>query len=249
MRLGLGMVLLCALVVAAAPTALADWPHPVKWEQLDPASGNYQWSTITDTDSQMVADDFMCEETGWITDIEFYCIGALANVDALRVTFWWDVPGTVDEESHPGELIGDPIIVNPAGADGIGFKVIEVPEPVGIEAKVKINLPECDWFVQEEGNIYWIGIQGYASMYAWIVRDPEGLDTNYDDAVYVDKQGVLWHLGYDEDGRFDKYQGRLPDDWTSADMCFRLTGIPIPEPSLIALLGVAGLALLKRRRR
>ncbi len=247
MRLGLGMVLLCALVVATAPTALADWPHPVKWDQLDPPSGSYQWSTITDTDSQMVADDFMCDETGWITDIEFYAIGALADVDALRVTFWTDVPADEYEESRPGSLLSD-LTVNPADPDDplhLGFQVFQGG---GLEARVKINLPEKDWFVQQQDNIYWMGIQGFAGMYGWIVRDPVAC-TNLDDAVYIDKQGVRWHLGYDASGGFDKYQGLLPNGWTSADMTFKLTGKAIPEPSLVVLFAIAGVAILKRRRR
>jgi hypothetical protein len=249
MRLGSSVALLCALVVTVAPTALADWGHPVVWDQLDPVSSHTGFSYVG---SNITADDFQCSETGWITDIEF-CGDPnhmLSAPDTIQITFWSDVRATPDDDSHPGEL-KKTITVNPADSSGLGWKEVEGYDPVGTERKFKINLPECDWFFQEDANIYWIGIQAEAG-FSWSFRAPEQYPVQLDPAAWVtpDTGVETWqHWAWNLEGRAERCYGILPENLWPADMSFRLTGIPIPEPSLIALLAATGLALLKRRSR
>ena len=159
------------------------------------------------------------------------------------------MPATAEEESHPGELLAG-ISVGPADPQGIGW------QQTG-EYMYKINLDPDSWFTQEEGNIYWIAIQGiidpvyYSDNFRWIFRDIDS-GTWGDDAAYAsDSEGYdpWWHWGWVHSLNLDLYQGTLPEDWLqSADMAFRLSGIPIPEPATILLAGLGLLALIRRRK-
>ncbi len=247
MRIWVGMVMLCAFVVAVAPNALADWPHDVKWDQLEPISSSFAWAH---EGAGVSADDFLCGETGWLTDIEF--LGDIYNQinegSTIQITFWADVPASPEDESHPGAVLWG-AEVGIADASGIGWQIIEDYDPVVTEQKFKINLPEDLWFEQQVDTIYWISIESAQAGFTWMVLD-EGFGWN-DDAVFMatNNPDVWEHYGWNEDGQLDRYKDLLPCGWTSADLSFRLTGIPIPEPSLVVLFAVAGVAILKRRSR
>jgi hypothetical protein len=248
-------VLGAILAVALLPAALADWDHPVKWDQLEPDAGLWgMTSYVSDSTNALVADDFLCSETGYITDIEFNggaVVGAV-GVEAFRITFWSDVPATPNLESHPGEEPLVTIDVGPVDANdplGLGWQQTD-------EYLYRINLPRDDWFLQEEGDIYWIGIQGImggTGSFNWMLRDRNACMWG-DDAVSSGTGSAPWqHLGWPDAGPTgtpSAYEGTFPPDWdSSADMSFRLTGIPIPEPASLGLVAVGVLALLFRRKR
>jgi hypothetical protein len=243
------------VVLMLAPAALADWDHQVKWDQLLPDAAGWGASSYIGIVSDiLVADDFLCDETGWITDIEFYgweTVGAI-GVEAFRITFWTDVPATPNSESHPGE---EPLVtIDVAAADptdplGLGWKKTG-------DYTYKINLPEQDWFLQEQGNTYWIGIQGLmgdTGSFSWMFRDRNACMWGDDAAVLLAGTPPWDHYGWPDagpTGEPEAYQGMFPVDWDkSADMCFRLTGTPIPEPATIALVALAILGLVARRKR
>jgi hypothetical protein len=231
-----------------APTALADWPHEVKWDQLQPDSLWAAWSYVSPTYETIAADDFPCTETGWITDIEFDEHESAYQPTSFRISFWTDVPETPNEESHPGDLIVE-LPVDPADPNdplGLGWKKI------GIH-RYKINLPRDMWFEQEEGNIYWISIQGVLSEGWWAWRDRDRYEETWgDDAAYseTDLDG-WWHLGWIDEETGGEYQGTLPDDWwKSTDLSFKLTGTPIPEPGAFTLgLACVALSVLRLRKK
>ncbi len=243
------------LALVLGPAALADWDHPVKWDQLEPDAGLWGMvSYIGGEDNVLVADDFQCSETGWITDIEFngWTVVGAVGIESFRITFWSDVPETFNEASHPGEeplatiTVGE---VDPSDTFGLGWQKLD-------EYTYKINLPKDVWFRQKEGEIYWIGIQavmGGTGSFNWIFRDRNACMWN-DDAVYSPTGSAPWqHFGWPDagpDGEPAPYDMKLPDDWDkSADMSFSLSGIPIPEPASIALVALGGLAFAFRRKR
>lgn len=263
MRFSVFLLLLPVLLTLPAASARADWPHPVKWDQLDPLDGwggasYYNAGTdITTT----TADDFQCTETGWITDIEFHGFSNGGPVQSFRVRFWTDVAATADEESHPGTLLYDETF-GPASADdllGLGWTQVD-------SDLFKINIPEELWFVQEgsaaNAVVYWISIQGIAdpddatSNFYWYFRD-RNESTWGDDAAFTSESWGYdpWaHWGWETMEFVDDpelYEGSLPVDWAkSADMSFALSGIPVPEPATIGLLALAllGLSRLRARR-
>jgi hypothetical protein len=241
---------LCALVLAFAPAALADWDHPVKWDQLDPISGSYAWAQLS---SQITADDFLCDETGWITDIEIIGdpFAQLAGAATLRITFWDDVPATDTVASHPGDILWD-ITIGPADAQdplALGWKKDADYVQIGTESKIKIDLPEEVWFHQEQGNIYWIAIQGPPG-FQWAARN-QSAGHQLDDAVTWAIGAPTWqHYAWNPtNGSLTTYDNLLPAGYVSADLCFRLTGT-VPEPASIALVTLGGvvIALLRRRK-
>jgi hypothetical protein len=260
MRHGPSLVLLGALVAAlllvVAPAAFADWPHEAKWDQLDPCSVWIWQSYVNEEDNYIVADDFRCDETGWITDIEFY--GYTDNLDALsefRITFWTDMPACAEDASHPDVLRKEILVseASPNDQDHLGWQVLVQSVDTIL---FKINLPRDDWFKQNEGNIYWIGIQGIMAGepgFYWKFRD-DAFPTWGDDAASmgiaapVDEWANLaWTqvLGMTAP---TAYHGTLPVGYQSADMAFKLTGTAVPEPATCALV-VAGAALVAALRR
>ena len=254
------LLLICALALVVAPAALADWPHDVKWDQLEPCSMWIWQSYINEQESLAVADDFLCSETGYITDIEFngYC----QDIQALygfRITFWSDVPATTNEASHPGELLDETVVYKTCPCDplGRGWKVIEQGADF---ARFKANLFAEDWFVQQAGTVYWIGIQGVLTgteSFYWKFRDISA-PTWGDDAVTLglaeptDEWAHLAWTSIDFLGIIPTaYHGTLPPECLgSADMSFRLTGI-VPEPATLTLVGIGAILLgfIRTRRK
>jgi hypothetical protein len=255
MRPAAAFIMAAVLALALVPVALADWPHDVKWDQLQLDAGGWGANSYLGIVSDiLVADDFLCSETGWITDIEFCgweTVGAV-GIDTFWITFWTDVPETSDSESHPGEkpLVAiDVAAADPTDPLGLGWKKTG-------DYTYKINLPEQNWFRQEQGNTYWIGIQavmGGNGSFSWMLRDRNACMWGDDAAVLLAGTPPWDHYGWPDagpSGQPEAYQGMFPDGWDkSADMCFRLTGIPIPEPATLGLVASGLLALALRRRR
>jgi hypothetical protein len=257
MKRVLTLLLVCALALLLAPAALADWPHDVKWDQLDPCSLWIWQSYINDSESFVVADDFLCDETGWITDIEFngYC-SDIEALSSFRITFWRDVPATPDEASHPGGLLDEIFVVEACPCDplGRGWRVVEQGDN---SSRFRINLLVEDWFMQQADTTYWIGIQGVLpgdGGFYWNFRDMS-VPTWGDDAAtmgLVQPTDEWAHLGWI--GLLgvmpSAYHGTLPDEFLgSADMSFRLTGTAVPEPASIGLVCLVGLLVVKYRKR
>jgi hypothetical protein len=200
----------------------------------------------------LTADDFVCTQTGWITDIEFagFSYYGSSYIDKFRVSIWTDVPELPGiDESHPGQLLWqkDFGAADPGDPLRLGWQEVSAEQ-------FKIDIPEADWFWQDEGTIYWIGIQGlmvddgFFDAFYWYFQERHlpiwGDDAAFTSTYFGNPPWANWGFGpgYTDP---DLYDGPLPTGWTSADMAFNLTGIP--EPASLALLGLGVIVLMRRR--
>ena len=210
------------------PNAFADWnvDDPAKWSQLPD-------ETPLGVDVRLyaegygpppglwLADDFLCEQTGPITDIHFWgsWLGDLHPTDPQAIQFhlsiWSDVPtNEVNEYSHPGILLWE---TNVSAPDFIERIWTNVPEKEGwydpVEGQYNPAADELIWqynfffdresaFIQqgtpENPVVYWLAINV-------MILDPEfmggfGWKTSMehwnDDAVWAIDPGQWMELRY-----------------------------------------------------
>jgi hypothetical protein len=251
------LLLLCLGGIIVAPV-LADWDHPVKWDQLLPidtfAGASWINGPANPGGTAQTADDFLCSGSPadrYITDIEFYGFSQFGSqyIDQFRVTFWDDVPANPNDASHPGNMLYE---YNAPAADPgdplrLGWQELE-PE------HFKIDIPEAQWFDQGlSQRVLWISIQGvmledgFSDAFYWYFRERHEPTWNDDAAFQSEFFGYAPWYNWGSPSGFsdpDLYDGPLPGGWTSLDMSFQLTGIP--EPSALLLLGL-GVLVVRRR--
>ncbi len=261
------VLIVAVLAVCAMPlAALADWcwcdpdPNTKFFQRPDPTGWDVRVTT-----PKTLADDFECKETGWITDIHFWCSwkgDIVGTIDTLYLTIYSDVPQTCPEDySKPGKDLWSAEI-DPASYSG----QVTIREDDFVDQgwydpntqeyarhdhdilwQVNIYLDEQDWFEQrgtpDEPVIYWLGISADVSSPAGADAD-FGWKTSYenkapDTAVWSD-DGMSWSRLLDP---------CFEDPEEPLNLAFVITGIPIPEPSVFLLGGFGLLALLRLRRR
>jgi hypothetical protein len=97
------------LLLAATMSARADWPNTnaTKWVQYPDQSVN--GIDILMSKPLMLADDFLCTNTGPVTDIHLWAswLQDMAYPVPVTLGIWTDVPTNppVEPYSHPGQLI------------------------------------------------------------------------------------------------------------------------------------------------
>lgn len=274
------LIALAALVVCALPlVARADWnpcdPDPnTKFYQLpDPVGLDVKVTT-----PNILADDFVCFETGWITDVHFWGSWQQAvqgEITRIHLSFHADVPAGDIPYSHPGELLWDTDII-PGQAPPGSVVIRDLPSSaqgwydpntgeyneLDHSGMVQVNIfldqifPLEELFIQRgsarEPIIYWLDLQVD-------VAPPVGttaLDVDFGWKTSLNHFGddAVWG-DYLVDGLvggnpLPGWQELLhPRTGESLDMAFVITGIPIPEPGVMILSGMGLLALLARRRK
>ena len=239
-------------VAALAVPVAADWTeadgHKMHYPQM-PAPSAWDVYTISPV---MLADDFLCTESGPVTGIHFWGSWAGDIPDAqlawLDVTIWDNIPANANEPdsySMPGERLWgrrfhpEEFTIDEWGRGSQGW-YNPCPQDFFLndhEKIYQINMMDIqDPFEQEKGEVYWLGITGQVHVgdFGW----NNSLDHREDDAVYrcfddIDGAWGPWH----------ELRGPLTN--VSMDLAF----VIIPEPTTLALLGLGGMAVLVRRRR
>jgi hypothetical protein len=235
----------------------ADWnpgdPYKMHYPQLPDPFG---WD-VNFTDPKILADDWLCTETGPVADIHFWLSfrqDIVVPIQAIRVSIHSDIPDpdgpTGPLFSMPGELLWaggfspSQFTIRDYGTGQQGWFDPNTGEYIRPDhfRFYQVNIQNIlDPFIQEAGKIYWLdlsvlaGDPGTTPLVGW----KTSRDHFNDDAVWAD---------YDATGNLVWNELRDPITGESLDMAFVIT---VPEPGTWALLALGGLALFawKRQRR
>jgi hypothetical protein len=233
------LVLLCLLLTGGI--AFADWDpgdgHKMHYPQLPDPNG---W----DVHATVIADDWQCTETGFVTDIHFW--GSWKDDDVGSI-FWVDIGILSDDSSggssKPGSLLWSYREHNPTvRLYGQGDQGWYFPGP-GYEENDHLNfyqynienIPEP--FVQQEGTKYWLQILFLTGADDW------GWKTSSSDLFGSDAYCAIYDvLNPPPEIVFDELHDPISGD--SLDMAFVITGEPVPIPGAVWLLGSGLIGLL-----
>ncbi len=197
-RLGLLILMVCVAMAVSQPV-FADWTssdgHKMHFPQLPNVIG---WD-VNATNPVILADDWLCTETGWVEDIHFWGSwrnGIEGEIISFILSIHSDIPASAEVPySRPGPVlwereISDFILATPTDPPGSEGWYDPASGEFFVDDHVdyyqyNIFLDSLDWFLQEVGTIYWLNISA-------IVADPVAthwgwkstLDHWNDDAVY-----------------------------------------------------------------
>ena len=252
--------------------ASADWdvndPHKMHFPQLPDPNG---WDV--DFTGRALADDFLCSQSGLITDVHFWGSwvydeipedpNGLQGIGNIVLAIFDNVPAGTASFSRPEE---DPLWVYNVGRN-FTVRPEAIPslqgwyEPaIGEETfdannhnqyfQYNIIIPDANAFYQEANTIYWLGmvvtLEGNPTVADFKIGWKTSTDHWEDDAVWM----PFAPNGNSADGNgANNHIGwqelRDPITGASMDLAFVIT----PEPVTLALLGLGGLVMLGRRRR
>ena len=187
------------------------------------------------------ADDFILGPSGqgdgsWnITDVHWAGVtfgpGGVAPITSFNIIFWADVGGMPGGGQAPGlppdytqalaiyNIAGNANQTLAPGGDGVNNFDYWVDLPVAFNAAANTS--------------YWIEIQPVTIFPPqWALQQT------------ANQTGGVTHQGFD----ILNLAFWTPAN-SQADSSFQLSGVPVPAPGALALLGVAGLAGMRRRRR
>ena len=235
--------LLAIAAIALCGTALADWnpgdPN-TKWAQLPDRNGWDVRLTLPAPQPPAVADDFLCTQTGPITDVHLW-ISMRGDQPTppiqslIDISFWSDVPAGAGQlpYSTPGQLLWDRIFTpqqftvrtNGTGLQGWYDPFNQLVLPNNHQQTWQLNLVDIQQpFVQQDDTVYWLGVSfepGWGEAGWKTSTDHWG-----DDAVWWNFNAGGWTELSD------------PRTQHSLDMAFVLTSTAVPEPATMAMNGI-----------
>ena len=194
---------------------VADWVpadgHKMHFPQLPDEAG---WD-VNATQPLVLADDWMCTETGPVKDIHFW--GSwMHGVQGQIVQFVLSIHADIPDPDGPGPLFSMPGPTLWEQEIPIGMVIIQPIDPPTPEGwydpatglfilgdhqayfQYNVFLPENMWFYQQQGQIYWLNISA-------IVADPSVTQWGWkstqnhwnDDAVWAFWGGLAWDDMYE----------------------------------------------------
>jgi hypothetical protein len=266
-----------ALTFLAAP-ATADWdvgdPYKMHYPQLPDLELGLD---VLATHPKILADDFLCTQTGRILDIHIW--GSWKNNE-----FPWD-PNDLSSGPSPGNVGFHLSIHNDISKENspTGYSMPELPEVwgwtflpgqftwrfnpdfqvseqffdpnqnelIGGDNQVvqyNFRIPAAGAFPQEEGKVYWLEVTAFPGPADPGVGEPALFGWKTSDRHWND-DAVYWdQLATGDTIPQELYDPRFIDPPLSLDMAFVIT----PEPGTVVMLigaGLIGLVAYARRRR
>ncbi len=209
-----------------------------------------QWPDLTETGVDVfteepltLADDFMCTQTGPITDITIWCSWKwdefVPDITFFELGLWSDVPEGTDGYSHPGEQLWGRLF-SPGEFIEEQFTYVEPGEwwfnPLSGDCffpgdfwvwQYDFQLPLAEAFVQEEGTIYWLSVEAFQP------EDPDwslGIGWKSTDLHWNDD--AVWRI-MDLAWNELVYPGQHPQAGQSMDLSFVIDGPEMLEPPYI----------------
>ena len=222
------LVIVLVITGAAITFVWADWVpgdgHKMHFPQLPDEAG---WD-VNATNPIILADDWMCSETGWVKDIHFWgswMHGVEGQIVRFNLSIHRDIPADPPQipYSRPGETLWEREITNfviqpidPPTAEGWYDPVqgLILPEDHQAYFQYNIFLDSSDWFWQDSGTVYWLNISATvadpsATQWGW----KSSLNHWNDDAVRAMWGELNW---------IDLWEP--PDFEQSLDLSFVITG-------------------------
>ncbi len=243
--------------------AQADWnpgdPHKMHYPQLPDPNG---WDVNITAD--MMFDDWQCSQSGPVSDLHFWTSwqnDMPSDIIWIDVEIWKDMPEEDPDNvlgySYPRDEVWS-IRLQPGewtehhyGSGDQGWLDFQNPPPTqpGHPGYVlhdhqefyQINIDDIENpFIQQEGEIYWVGIHAGVSDISTALGWKTTMDNWNDDAVY-------WWTFPDQEPPEDPDWREMIDPITgeSIDMAFVIT----PEPNVITMILVTSGGFLFIRRK
>jgi hypothetical protein len=254
-------LIIAVCVLLASARAQADWavgdPYKMHFPQLPDPNG----LDVNFESPLMLADDWLCTETGPVSDIHFWVShrgGEIPAILGLRVEIFANIPATPNSFSRPGTSLwsaGGPLPFDdfkfataPGGTGNQGWyePVTGQYIPNDHDSYFQINLTNItEPFIQQKGTIYWLGISiDTTGSDGWKTADlnsyPAPFTGNHyeDDAVFRTGDGLWREL---------HYPSGHPRGGQSIDLAFVIT-TPEPASAVLILLALAAASMSRSRR-
>lgn len=271
------------LTTSVVGPARADWdigdPHKMHFPQLPDMSttgmdvhASWPWTGGAASGlGKILADDFLCTQTGPITDIHIW--GSWLNdmmpggatpgtgdpgAVSFKLSIHEDIPdpdGTGPLYSQPGQelwqtviTVGNPnMVVQNWGTAQEQFYDPNLDQIIGTDTQVwqyNFFIDPADAFVQQKGNIYWLDVQAVPEDQSTVFGWKTSRDNWNDDAVWGDTDVMFGDVIVPPGWSELIYPDGHPLEFQSIDLTFVIT----PEPASMALMALGGLMMFRRRK-
>lgn len=228
------VVLLC--VTALCAPVLADWQPNQGYKMHFPQLPDELGWDVNATQPLVLADDWMCTQSGPVTDIHFWgswkhgIPGTIVNF-VLSIHEDWPVghPDNPNDYSMPGNTLWEAEVsdfavvpIDPPAMEGWYDPQAGLVLPDDHQAYFQYNVRITDdLFWQEEGTIYWLNISA-------IVAEAPTMEWGWKSSVDHWNDDAVWGL-WGVLAWVDMYE---PPEFTqSLDLAFVITNNPIPAVS------------------